>query len=76
MDVDLKHLSLNEDFDYYLLCKPDIPWEEDRLRENPNERDDIFDVYETTLKKRNLNYKIVKGSIQERLITALDFIKN
>ena len=32
VDVDLKYLSLNEDFDFYLLCKPDIPWEEDRLR--------------------------------------------
>ena len=46
------------------------------MRENPNDRDDIFDVYETTLKKRNLNYKIVEGSLLERLLTALDFIKN
>ena len=76
VDVDLKYLSLNEDFDFYLLCKPDIPWEEDRLRENPNDRDDIFDVYETTLKKRNLNNKIVEGRLLERLLTALDFIKN
>ena len=76
VDVDLEYLSLNEDFDFYLLCKPDIPWEEDRLRENPNDRDDIFNIYKSTLKKRNLNFKIVEGSLLERLLKALDFIKN
>ena len=76
VDQKLYKLSKSEDFDFYLLCKPDIPWEKDDLRENPEDRDKIFIEYEEVLKRRKLNYKIIQGSLIERLLTSLDFIKN
>ena len=76
VDKELYQLSNNETFDFYLLCKPDIPWEKDHLRENPEDRDKIFIEYERTLKTRKLNYTILQGSLIERLLTSLDFIKN
>jgi nicotinamide riboside kinase len=76
VDEELYQLSKSENFDFYLLCKPDIPWEKDNLRENPEDRDKIFIEYEAVLKRRKLKYKIIKGSLIERLLTSLDFIKN
>jgi len=40
----------NQAFDHYFLCKPDIPWEPDPLRENENERDELFQLYLAELK--------------------------
>ena len=30
---------------FYLLCKPDIPWQADKQRENPNNREELFEPY-------------------------------
>ena len=35
LDPEIKKNSDEEKFDIYFLCKPDIPWEEDHLRESP-----------------------------------------
>jgi nicotinamide riboside kinase len=40
-------------FNHYFLCKPDIPWEEDPLRENSENRDELFEIYLQELKKQN-----------------------
>lgn len=42
---------------HYLLCKPDIPWEPDPLRENPTDRDRLFKLYEDYLELHNLSYE-------------------
>ncbi len=36
----------------YLLCRPDIPFEEDPLREDPHRRDELFEQYRALLKDR------------------------
>lgn len=62
-------------YDLYLLTFPDIPWEEDPLRENPHRRDILFDWYEKELKKINANYIIIRGVDKYRLencITAIE----
>jgi len=35
--------------DLVLLCTPDIPWEADALRENPQDRDRLFEIYQKEL---------------------------
>ena len=30
---------------HYLLCKPDLPWEADPLRENPEDRERLWQIY-------------------------------
>ena len=75
-DSRIINLSKQEKFDYYILCKPDIPWVFDSLRENPNDRDYIFKFYLKILKKRNYNFKIVSGPHATRTLASLDFIFN
>lgn len=58
----------------YLLCSPDIPWTPDSLRENPNDRQEIFEVYKTELIRLGLEYRIVSGSGPVRLESALKAI--
>ena len=41
---------------HYILCKPDIPWEPDPLRENQEDRDRLFALYEQTLQQMGLSY--------------------
>ena len=68
-------ISKSEVFDGYILCKPDIPWEFDKLRENPNNRMEIYSYYINILKERKLNFIIAKGTLINRTISCLDFIK-
>ena len=68
-------ISKSEIFDGYILCKPDIPWEFDKLRENPNNRMEIYSYYKNILKERKLNFIIAKGTLINRTISCLDFIK-
>ena len=46
---------------FYLLCKPDIPWVYDTLRESPNERDKLFKIYNNVLEELEHEYFIVSG---------------
>ncbi|MFT4817430.1 MAG: nicotinamide riboside kinase [Pseudohongiellaceae bacterium] len=57
---------------YYFLCDSNIPWQADPLRENPHNRDELFDLYLQKLKEYELDYRIVKGEPQERLQQVLD----
>lgn len=64
----------NHVYDLYLLCFPDIPWEPDPLRENPDDRDKLFELYQNTLIKEELPFKVVKGLGDERLKNAITFV--
>lgn len=48
-------------YDYHLLCAPDLPWEADPLRENPNMREELFESYQRELDNYNLDYSIISG---------------
>ena len=61
---------------FYLLCKPDIPWEADPLRENPTNREELFKIYKRELEKLHHNYFIVEGTEDERIIQCVSIIKN
>lgn len=61
-------------FDLHILCSPDIPWEEDPLRENPHNRDELFKMYLTSLKQHNKNFIVVSGTYSERIEKSLKSI--
>ena len=46
---------------FYLLCKPDIAWQEDKQRENPNDRVELFEIYKLELDDLRHKYFIVEG---------------
>jgi nicotinamide riboside kinase len=45
---------------FYLLCSPDIPWQADKQRENPNDREELFEIYKQELNDLGHKYFIVK----------------
>lgn len=63
------------DYDLYLLCKPDIPWEDDPLRENPNERDLLFNWHLDELNHYHKNYEIIEGHDEARIKLAVKHIE-
>ena len=46
---------------FYLLCKPDIPWQADPLRENSINRNEIFEIYKRELEKLKHDFFIIEG---------------
>jgi NadR type nicotinamide-nucleotide adenylyltransferase len=63
-------------YDLYLLTSPDLPWEEDPLRENPHRREFLFDWYERELKSINANYAVISGQGEARLQNCIEVIEN
>lgn len=63
-------------FDHYFLCRPDIEWEEDPLREHPEQRDELFTWYLRELTDRGLPFTIVEGDLDQRVETCLRAIDN
>jgi NadR type nicotinamide-nucleotide adenylyltransferase len=66
----------NHQYDLYLLCDVDIPWQPDPQREHPDIRQYLFDWYLKELSSANLNYKIVSGTGETRVDNAIKFINN
>lgn len=46
--------------DVYLLCYPDLEWEPDPVRENPNIREYLFNWYEKEIQALDIPYYIVR----------------
>ena len=67
----LSHAYRQQTRRHYLLCRPDIPWTPDPLRENPHDRERLFDCYLEDLERRNLAYSIVEGEDDHRLENAI-----
>jgi len=61
--------------DFYFLCKPDIPWEEDPLRENPLDRDRLFMKYEENLIEQGFDYTVLEGTFIERKEIIIDTLR-
>ena len=58
----------------FLLCAPDIGWQPDPLREHAAESQSLFECFESELQSYHFNYKIVRGSGEERLKNAIQII--
>ena len=59
---------------FYLLCKPDIPWQADKQRENPTDRVELFEIYKTELERLGHTYFIVEG--RDRIQKTISKISN
>jgi nicotinamide riboside kinase len=59
----------------YLLCEPDLPWEPDPLRENPTDRQRIFEMHLAEIKRLNRPYEIIRGIGDQRLRNAEAAVK-
>lgn len=61
-------------YDYYLLLKNDIPWEEDPLRDFKDMGDYFMDVWRKELKALSASYVEVGGN-EDRIENAMDAVE-
>ena len=54
----------------YLLCRPDLPWQPDPLRESQGDRDRLFGLYRRLLLDRELPCVEVRGAGAARVVAA------
>jgi NadR type nicotinamide-nucleotide adenylyltransferase len=54
-----------------LLCDIDLPWVADPLREHPDQRNELFDIYNAKLVDLGADYRIVSGLGNHRLDAAI-----
>lgn len=60
-------LFQTQTFNHLFLCTPDMPWEPDPLREHPNERMRLFDLYDKELQLQHMPFTIVNGTMEKRM---------
>lgn len=65
----------NQSIDYFLLCKPDLKWSDDPLREDKDRRDYLYSLYEKELQFEIKNKIIIKGKHTDREHIADSLIK-
>ena len=58
-DCSLNHLDELIGKKHYLLCYPDIPWEADPLRENPEDRVRLFGRYKQLLETLEVPFTVL-----------------
>lgn len=67
-------------YDFYLLMDIDLPWEDDPLRDFPNEREHFMEVWKNELQSLDSQYVIISGQDDERLkkgvVATRDFWNN
>jgi nicotinamide riboside kinase len=63
-------------YDLYLLCKPDLPWVKDELREYPDEarRLKLYHFYKDLLVHQSTPWVEISGDYEERLQKAIKAI--
>ena len=64
-------------YDLYLLCKPDLPWTQDELREYPDEkpRQELYHIYRDLLINQQTPWVEIYGDYEERFDIAATAVK-
>ncbi|MFM6954850.1 MAG: AAA family ATPase [Sphingobacteriaceae bacterium] len=63
-------------YDFYLLMDVDLPWEEDPLRDFPDQREHFMQVWHQELTAIKANYEVISGQGEERFQRAVKAIDN
>lgn len=70
----LNKYALENYYNLYFLTNIDIPWESDGIRDKPNEREVMFNMFQDELINNNLPYVLLSGSFSKRLDKAIEHI--
>jgi len=62
-------------YDLYLLTYVDIPWEDDPLREHPDQRKKLYSIYLNEMKNQSVPFVEIKGEREQRRQTAVAAIE-
>lgn len=73
----LEDQILNCPIDLFLLCRPDLPWEADAVRENGGEnREKLFEQYRRELNHYGFNFVEIGGAGDDRLTNSIAAIRD
>ena len=72
VDLEIEKALQNHKYDFHLLTYPDLPWEEDKLRESEGQLDELFEMYLNKLKELGRSYAVISGTGSDRLKCAID----
>jgi NadR type nicotinamide-nucleotide adenylyltransferase len=72
-DPAIEKIVTASSYDLQLLLQPDLPYEEDPLRENSSitNREELFDIHYNELKKNKLPFVVIGGREEQRFFNAL-----
>lgn len=64
-------------YDLFLLCKPDLPWTQDPLREYPDEkpRQELYHIYRDIMINQQTPWVEISGNYDERLQQAIKAVE-
>lgn len=71
----LNHLKKQKNA-LFILCGTEIDWEFDPLRENPTDRNELYQIYKKELETMDAHFIEVSGSPAERLEMCLKKLNN
>ncbi|MBN2747694.1 MAG: ATP-binding protein [Bacteroidales bacterium] len=63
-----------QQFDLFLLCKPDFPWHFDPLREDENRREELYAKYLRYLRESKHDFVEVEGPFESRIAKVLEIM--
>lgn len=61
-------------YDLYLLMDIDLPWQDDPLRDFPNQREHFMEVWHKELQALNANYQVISGLGEARIQNAVEAV--
>lgn len=64
-----------QNYDLYLLCDVDLPWENDKQREHPHLRKFFFNWYRRELEHYGFPFVVVSGLGEDRLRWAIEAVE-
>ena len=59
----------------YLLCGIDLPWEDDPLREHPDRREELYQLYHRQLTASGHTFYEIKGEPSKRRQKAVEIVE-
>ncbi len=62
-------------YDLYLLTYIDVPWLADPLREHPEQREVLYDIYLNEMKNQRVPFTEIRGSREQRKSLAAEGVK-
>ena len=74
VDPEIEKLLKLANYDLVLLCEPNIPWEYDKLRENPLDRKRLFNVYSDFFLAEERTFNVINAPIESRFQQAENYV--
>jgi NadR type nicotinamide-nucleotide adenylyltransferase len=71
VDKTILDLIAARKYDLYLLTYIDIPWASDPLREHPDRREELYNIYLNEMKGQPVPFVEIQGTEEQRLARSL-----